>query len=121
MSHFALYREERFENLHEYCRSYLPEFNFQKRWQGKVRNPATNTVHAVYDLLAHCNSCFEVLERAVNFGGDTDSVAAIAMGIASTRMRDELPDFLEHDLEAGSQYGVSFLKDLGKLLMDKYQ
>jgi ADP-ribosylglycohydrolase len=62
------------------------------------------------------------MSRVASWGGDTDSVAAIAWGIASARYPDEvLPQFLEIDFEAGrGNYGAQFLKDLGEQLMCKY-
>lgn len=62
-----------------------------------------------------------IMRRLLEWGGDTDSVAAIAWGIASSRYQDEvLPEFMERDLEPGSEYGVAFLKGLGVQLMAKY-
>jgi ADP-ribosylglycohydrolase len=62
-----------------------------------------------------------ILQKTIEWGGDTDSVCAIAWGIASARYQDEqLPEFLERDLELGRKYGAAFLKDLGKQLMETY-
>jgi len=82
-----------------------------------------NTARAVHTLLVECRSLTEIMERVITWGGDTDSVASIAWGIASARYQDEpLPAFLESDLEAASKssYGPSYLKTLGKALMDSY-
>lgn len=126
MAHFAFYfgdeENDGFARLHEFCRVYLPKFDFRKPWQGEVRYPATNTVHAVFDLLTRSRNLMDILDRAVLFGGDTDSVAAIAWGIAGTRMRDQIvPDFLETDLEIGRNYGPKFLRELGRKLMNHYK
>ncbi|MDO8598901.1 MAG: ADP-ribosylglycohydrolase family protein [bacterium] len=125
MSHFALWHEEPFSALEEFCHRRLPRFRFPKRWRWEVRSSrdtsvAMATTHAVYELLTHEESLREVLDSAVTFGGDTDSTAAIAVGIASARFRDQLPTFLERDLEPGGEYGVSFLKRLGRQLMERY-
>lgn len=127
MSHYALYQGDGWDRLTEFCQAHFDDYGRQqfadydrRRWNGPVHNPALNTVHAVHTLLTTCYSLKEVLGRAVDFGGDTDSVAAIAVGIASARMRDPLPEFMERDLEPGGAYGPVFLKDLGKNLMAKY-
>ncbi|MBI2482885.1 ADP-ribosylglycohydrolase family protein [Candidatus Uhrbacteria bacterium] len=113
---------------------------FSGRWRGEVRGDrqrglsvARATAHAVYDLVAHSTTLREVFQRGTAFGGDVDSVLAVAVGISSCRLRDPLPEFLERDLEVlenvedarvksrtPKPYGVPFLKDLGKRLMDKY-
>lgn len=86
------------------------------------RSVAMATACAVYHLVvtAARDPLADVLRSAVDIGGDTDSVAAIAMGIASCRLRDPLPEFLERDLESNGAYGVPFLKGLGKRLMERY-
>ncbi len=93
----------------------------EKPWEGPVPAEGIATVHAVYTLLATCNTLKEVLDGAIRFGGDTDSVAAIAVGIASARMPDDLPPFLEEQFEVGGEYGVEYLKQLGSNLMYHYR
>ena len=125
MSHFALYRDDPFDHLLTFLEIHLPDktllhqLNMHKPWCGRVKNPATNTVHAVYHLLTHSSTLSEVLRGAIQFGGDTDSVAAIALGIASARMKDDLPKALFDNLENGP-YGRDYLRSLGKQLMDTY-
>ena len=125
MSHFALYRDDPFDRLQDFLEIHLSDsiqlhqMSIHKRWRGPVKSPATNTVHAVFDLLTHCKTLSEVLRGAIQFGGDTDSVAAIALGIASARMPNDLPQVLFDKLENGP-YGREYLKTLGKQLMDKY-
>ena len=125
MSHFALYRDDPFDRLQDFLEIHLPHstllhrMQIHKRWRGPVKNPATNTIHAVFDLLTHCSTLSEVLRGAIQFGGDTDSVAAIALGIASCRMPNDLPQVLFDQLENGP-FGRDYLKTLGKQLMDAY-
>ncbi|OGL96962.1 hypothetical protein A2318_01850 [Candidatus Uhrbacteria bacterium RIFOXYB2_FULL_45_11] len=125
MSHFALYRDEPFDRLQDFLEIHLPDSIFlhhmrpHRRWDAPVRSPATNTVHAVFDLLTHYSTLSEVLRGAIQFGGDTDSVAAIALGIASARMPNDLPQVLFDKLENGP-YGRDYLKTLGKQLMDAH-
>jgi hypothetical protein len=77
------------------------------------------TARAVMTLLMTERSLLDIARRAIEWGGDTDSVLAIAWGIASCRMHDELPPFFDGGLENGP-YGYKFLTQLGQLLMTKY-
>lgn len=138
MAHFALWTDEPFSRLGEFCLEHLRRedrhwFRFDRRWSGPVRNPATNTVHAVVDLLVHSDSLREVLLRGTDFRGDVDTVLAIALPVAACRFDDRLPAFLDRDLEVYEDiddrgvtartpkpYGVSFLHELGRSLMERY-
>jgi ADP-ribosylglycohydrolase len=87
-------------------------------WTERVACDAEQTIRAVLASLQHSTSMSEVLKYAVSLGGDTDSVAAVSLGLASMSpytVRD-LPQFLTDDLETGwgqnHLYGVPFLKDL---------
>lgn len=122
MSHFALWTDLPFSQMIEFDKSLAC---FEKSWLGRVAatkalpSVGINTAHAVHTLLVEENSLMSIMKRLLMWGGDTDSVAAIAWGIASCRYQDEqLPEFLEQDLEINGAYGVSFLKRLGSKLME---
>ena len=132
MSHYALYEDGEFSQLLDWGKQYHAWFEyFREPWTGPVKLKHThkstfdigmNTVWAVHTLLVEEKSLKDIMKRLLTWGGDTDSVAAIAWGIASSRYQDEvLPEFLERDLEPSGKYGVPFLKGLGKLLMDAYE
>jgi hypothetical protein len=73
----------------------------------------------VHTLLVEEQSLVGMMRRLLQWGGDTDSVAAIAWGIASARYPDEvIPTFFEEDLEVGRPFGVPFLRTLGRELME---
>ena len=135
MSHAALYEDLPLSDLGEYCQKYLPEedlksfgYVFSQPWPEKPVKSlpevsvAISTVHAVVDVLVRENSLMGILKRIIEWGGDTDSVAAIAWGIASARYQNEkLPLFLKLDLEGGNKrLEVDCLRVLGVLLMHKY-
>ncbi|TSC84013.1 MAG: ADP-ribosylglycohydrolase [Parcubacteria group bacterium Gr01-1014_13] len=136
MSHFALYENTVLPGLGRFCQRYLPEEDVRyfgdaifRPWPcGPVKaSPGTSvaiaTVQAVVTVLAQENSLMGILRQVIKWGGDTDSVAAIAWGIASARYHgDKLPSFMERDLEGGStKTGAARLRKLGELLMYKYQ
>lgn len=101
-----------------------------KPWNDKVTNRyylegefygvAISTVKACYTAIVNNNTLKDIIKQIIVWGGDTDSVAAIAWGIASSRIEEELEDFWEYGLEPGAKYGVPFLKDLGSQLINKY-
>lgn len=128
MSHFALYESAPLSEVNVWLNDHGRFFPFEQPWTGavKAQNDRFNlgvgmvTAHAVNTLLATETSLKGIMRRLIKWGGDTDSVAAIAWGIASARYQDEeLPEFLERDLEpGGGGYGVQFLKELGAKLMN---
>ncbi len=134
MSHYALFDDRPLEDIREYCMAELPQVDrdflyvFHQPWLGK---PVTGgklgpvgltTVQAVAHLVSHEGSLMDMLKRAIEWGGDVDSVAAIAWGIASARHQDEpLPEFFHKDLERHrSTIHRERLTQIGTALMDKY-
>lgn len=127
MSHFALHVDEPMSSLPEWLRRQTP--NQLPRWDGsRVKDPGTGgtydgvgmaTARAVMTLVSERHSLIDIARTALVWGGDTDSVLAVAWGIASARMRGPLPEFFERDLENG-QYGRDFLRQLGTRLMEEY-
>lgn len=81
---------------------------------------ALDTVDAVFTVLSKSSSMLEILDRSVKLGGDTDSVASIALGLASSSSyyNDDLPEFLEKDLENG-EFGRDYIKKLDLKLNEK--
>jgi len=134
MSHFALYEPGKLWEVGAFCNKHLPEEDrrfghvFILAWNGgpvlhRADHPiAIATVHAVAHLVMHETSLMGILRRAIRFGGDTDSVAAIAWGIATPRYQNEaLHEFMERDLESGSsQTGTVRLRKLGTQFMQHF-
>lgn len=134
MSHAALYEDIPLSCLGNYCQFCLPladsqkfGYVFSQPWPGGQvglagTSSAITTVHAVVSVLAQENSLMGILRQVIEWGGDTDSVASIAWGIASARYQDEkLPEFMERDLEGGSERtGVKYLRGWGEALMNSY-
>lgn len=121
MSHFALWYDEPFRDMDEFLATFEFEVEFPP-WDGRpVTGPGVgiNTARAVKTLLETERTLLGIAKKTIEWGGDTDSVLAIAWGIASARMDDELPAFFEGGLEDGS-YGRAFLRGLGARLMQKF-
>lgn len=135
MAHGALYAEDLpLDMMATYCVMHLPRCDhgflgeiLERPWKGRVvgtktRPVSLTTVHAVFRAVTTGTSLMDMLRMIIEWGGDTDSVAAITWGIASPRFRSEkLPEFMERDLEGGSpRTGAVRLRALGTALMDKY-
>lgn len=123
MSHYALYESMPLETepLYDYCIKHLPAFDLlESPPDGPVKGPGVGiaTARAVFHLLSERDSLLTTLEKVIRLGGDTDTVGAITLGIASCRVKTPLPDFFEYGLEPGGPFGVPFLKALGKHLMN---
>jgi len=134
MSHYALYEHRGFLHMREWCGQYLEIFDvFKRPWDGPVTGKAQgkvdlgvgiNTAWAVCTLLEQQKSMMGIMRQVIDWGGDTDSVAAVAWGIAGARYQNEiLPEFMARDLEATGnlKYGPDFLRELGKSLIHAAQ
>lgn len=128
MSHYAIYNEGSMKDLNNFlyrtCNfeyTCLGYDDFDYLWNGRVAGPklGMKTAHAVNTILRTETTFYGAIQRILKWGGDTDSVAAIALGIASFRMRDDLPAFFEDDLENG-KYGRDYLRLIGWKMVDKY-
>lgn len=79
------------------------------------------TVGAVMYLLNNFHTAEDVLFESIKLGGDTDSVASIALGIfAINNSLDSLPEFLMRDL-TNHEFGKDYLLDLGNELKEKFE
>lgn len=134
MSHYALHDARGFSSMDDWCCGWSAAHEyFRQPWEGPVQaksldgkglDVGMNTAWAVATLLREESSLMSMMKRIIGWGGDTDSVAAVAWGIASCRYPNEvLPEFLERDLETQGnlKYGPKFLKGLGKELMQAYE
>lgn len=82
---------------------------------------AVDTVNAVATVLLNSKTLSEIIDNSVKMGGDTDSVASIACGIASLGSfhKNDLPEFMYSDLQDG-KYGKDYLLKINKELMNKF-
>lgn len=86
-------------------------FPFDKPFEERVGCDAVQTARAVLTLLHKYSTMADILREAVNLGGDTDSVAAVAIGLASlsSDFEENLPEVLLNDLENG-KFGKDYLQ-----------
>lgn len=80
------------------------------------------TTKAVIKIVSEATSMKECLKYSIDFGGDTDTVAALSMAILSQKKGCDktLPSFLSNELE-NDKYGKDYLLDLDLRLNKKFK
>lgn len=120
MAHGLVHRSARVAGL---AAMVAAETGFELRddWHAEVEVDALQTLHAVHSALAAHRSMRELLRACVAFGGDTDSVAAIALGLASLspEFKNDLPASLLEGLENGP-FGRDWLIALDSRLAARF-
>lgn len=104
-------------NLGKYLVKHVGAIDWRSPWTGEVPNGGIEVAHAAITALRASASLKDVLRTAVAFTGDVDSVAALALGLASLGgiHKRDLPVALHDGLENGP-YGRDTL-----LRMDREQ
>ena len=94
-------------------------FNTNKN--SRVACDAIETIDAVLTILLKTNSYSEILKESINLGGDTDSVASIALGLASLtdQYKIDLPEFLYEEIE-NNRYGKDYILYLEDEIREKF-
>ena len=90
-------------------------------WKGRTSLRGDEIVRAALTILESTDSMREILHESVALGGDTDTVASIAVGIAalSDSVKNDLPKDLIKGLERG-KFGVDYLKKQDRRLRAKF-
>lgn len=96
-------------------------FAIKTDWAGEVACDAVQTIHAVFTSLLCQRTLSQLLIDCVHHGGDVDSVAAVAVGLASlsAEYTNDLPSSLYDGLEQGA-YGLAFLQNLDRQLAQHF-
>lgn len=119
-SHVLIYEKVPVEALPQRIRQETG-FRLDLGWSSRVECDAVQTLHAVFTALCGNRSMSRLLQECVEFGGDVDSVAAIALGLASLApdYSRDIPFNLVEGLESGA-YGSKFLAELDARLAEKF-
>lgn len=117
MSHFFLYRLGRKEHLGEFLEGHVPG-QWSAPWVGKVGSKGWMSVRAAVTALRQHSRLSDLLCACVAFTGDVDTVATIALAVASCadEYTQDLPESLVRTLENGP-YGRDYLIALDRQLM----
>lgn len=113
MSHYFAYSLGSKEELPAFLTRHVPGYDWNPNWQGKVPVHGINTVQAAVTAVCQSSSLSELLRKCVEFTGDVDSVATIALASASSNasfVRD-ISENLWNDFEP-SRFGLRYLLDL---------
>lgn len=92
--------------------------DWNEEWAGKVKSKGWMSVKAAITAVRHNNKLSNLLKDCVNFTGDTDTVATIALGAAacSDTYKNDLPTVLYNTLENGA-FGRDYLAKLDEKLL----
>lgn len=119
-AHFGLHHKGTIKDLADF----LQQEGFL-RWDLQWNQPATvlafDTLSAALSCLLRNQTLSDLLKDCIRLGGDTDSVAAIAVGIASCYpdYSQDFPAHLWHTLDE-PHYGLSFLAKLDESLQQQF-
>lgn len=110
MAYFGLKRLGKLDTLTAFLEKHVPGTPWSEPWQGEVPLNGIATARAALTALVACRKQSELLRAAVAFTGDTDSVAAIALGCSAcfAEYKQDLPSVLIRELENGP-YGRAYL------------
>lgn len=119
MAHYFLYDKGPVQQLPDFLKANIPGFSFVP-WKGRVSSKGDATVQAVITSLLEVRSLSDLLATCVSLTGDTDTIAAIGLAIASCSREYywDIPDHLIQDLESGD-FGRDYLMMLDKKLLGR--
>lgn len=117
MAHYFIYEVGPKSQLGFFIEKYVPG-DWCMQWKGFVSVKGIECVRAAITAVVESEKLSEVLRRCISFGGDVDTVAAIAMGPASCckELEQDIPANLVDGLENGP-FGREYIINLDKKLM----
>jgi ADP-ribosylglycohydrolase len=117
MSHYFLYDLGRKSELGRFLEAHVPG-QWSVPWTGKVREQGWMSVRAAITAVIASSSMSHLLTRCIDYTGDVDTVAAIALAAASAsrEVEQDLPPALYAGLEDGA-FGRNYLEELDHKLL----
>lgn len=117
MTHYLLYQLGPKCEVGKFVAAHVPG-QWDVPWKGKVKSKGWMSVRAAMTAICRSHCMSELLKACIDFRGDVDTVAAIALGAASssTEMEQDLPQSLVSTVENGP-YGRDYLLRLDEKLM----
>jgi ADP-ribosyl-[dinitrogen reductase] hydrolase len=118
MSHYCLYNLGPLKALPDFLETHAPGKQWSEPWRGKVRSKGWMSVMAALTALINHQSLSALLKACIEYSGDVDTVATIALAAAScSKVYDQdLPEVLLDGLENGP-YGRDYLQQLNEQLL----
>lgn len=120
MTHYCLYRLGPKKDVGLFLEKHVPG-QWAKPWSGKVGSKGWMSVRAAITALVNNTRMSSLLTSCIQFSGDVDTVAAIALAAGSccNEIEQDLPAHLVATLENGP-YGKGYLMRLDEQLMYMY-
>lgn len=117
MTHYFLYHLGSKSELGSFLEAHVPG-PWAAPWTGKVKSEGWMSVQAAITALRGCSAMSDLLKTCIQFSGDVDTVAAIALaaGSCSAEIAQDLPAHLFDRLENGP-YGRDYIRLLDTQLM----
>jgi ADP-ribosylglycohydrolase len=118
LSHYFLYDLGAKSEVGRFIEKHVPPGPWAPAYTQDVGDKGWMAVRAAITAVQESDSMSQLLKRCVDFTGDVDTVAAIALGAAahSKEVTQDLPQVLQDNLENGT-YGRDFLKQLDERLL----
>jgi ADP-ribosylglycohydrolase len=117
MTHYFLYRLGPKKDLGTFLEEQVSG-QWATPWRGQVQSQGWMSVRAAVTALTRSHTMSNLLKACIQFTGDVDTVAAIALaaGSCSIEIAQDLPAHLFETLENG-QYGRDYIQRLDTQLM----
>lgn len=118
ITHFFAYKCSKKSDLVDFLMAYVPA-NWNKKRTYPVGEQGLDAVWASIEAIISHNKMSDILKQCVNFGGDVDTVATIALGSVanSAEIEQDLPIVLLTELE-NKTWGQAYLNNLDSRLYD---
>jgi hypothetical protein len=119
MSHYCLYRLGSKAELGAFLEAHVPG-DWSVPWTGKLKSKGWMSVRAAITALGASERMSDLLRRCVDFTGDVDTVAAIALAAGSccAEIEQDLPGHLVYGLE-DSTFGRTYIEELDARLLSQ--
>lgn len=119
MAHYFIYDLGDRQHLGEFLMQHVPG-DWNTPWQGKVKSKGWMSARAAITSIHAHDNLHDMLKSCIQYSGDVDTVATIALGAASCSkaIAQNLPEHLVKTLENGT-YGLDYLIRLDTRLMRK--
>jgi ADP-ribosylglycohydrolase len=117
MTHYCLYRLGPKAELGAFLEAYVPG-EWSVPWTGNVKSKGWMSVRAAITALTASARMSDLLRRCVDFTGDVDTVATIALAAGSCceAIAQDLPTHLVNGLEV-TAFGRAYIEDLDARLL----
>ncbi len=118
MTHYFLYDLGPKSKVGSFLDTWIPGYAWSAPWRGEVKSKGWMSVRAALTAVVRNDRLSQMLRDCVNFTGDVDTVAAIALGAGacSKEVERDLPPHLVDTLERGV-YGRIYIETLDRQLL----